>query len=123
MSSIRDRILDADDLDTQSVHVPEWDVTLELRSPSGAERAAMMRLTVDDDGERKLDDWSLLWPIAIAVCAFDPESGERVFQLDEVEALQAKNANVLQRLGDLCLALAGLKPDAVDAGKGSSSST
>lgn len=121
MSSVRDLILDADDLDSETVDVPEWGVTIVLRAPSGSERAAMMRATVSESGESKLEDWSLLWPVALAMCAHDPSSGERVFTMDDVPALQEKSAAVLERLGDRCLALAGLKPDAVDEGKGSSS--
>ena len=119
--SLADKILAADDLTTETVDIPEWGVKIELRSPTGTERALLLRQTVDDDGEAKVDDWSILWPLAFIACAHDPDTGHRIFAFDAAELLQAKNGAVIGRLGDRCLEIAGLKKDAVEGAKKSSS--
>lgn len=117
MSSLADKILAADDLTAETVDIPEWGVKVELRTPSGAERASLLRQTVDDDGEQRHEDWSILWPLAFIACAHDPETGERIFEWDQADALQSKNGAVLARLGDRCLDIAGLKADSLEGAK------
>lgn len=116
--SLRDLILKAPDISRLTVEVPEWGVTVEVRSPTGAVRAALLSRSVDEKGESRLDDWSLLFPYAIVACVYDPETGEPVFTWDDVAALQdTKNATVLQSLGMRCLEAAGMTPDSVEGAK------
>lgn len=115
--SLRDLIAAADDITREIVDVPEWGVKLELRSASGADRALLLKQTVNADGEPDADAWPLLWAYALVVSAYDPETGQRAFTFDDVPMLQTKQAGVLTRLGNRCLELSGLTPDAVEGAK------
>ncbi len=115
--SLKDKIFAADDVTRDLESVPEWGITIELRSPTGAERAQLMNQTVDENGDANKAMWPLLWPYALICCAHDPDTGERIFDWDDVNDLQTKSASVLTRLGDKCLNIAGLKPDAVEDAK------
>ena len=116
------RILACDDLDSETVDVPEWGVTLKLVTPTGAERATIASAfsgVDEDDDEGRL---ALMYPALLAMCAHDPESGERVFTSDQIGALAAKNGAAVWRLGEICQRLAGMGADATDdAGKDSES--
>lgn len=122
--SIRDTILNADDFDRATFDVPEWGVKLELRSPSGEERAKLAALygTSDDDGPdetaRKREQ---LYAAMIVFTAHDPDTGERIFEAGDVAAVNAKSAAVIYRLGPEALRIAGMDADAQEReGKDSS---
>lgn len=121
-SNLAARILACDDLDSETVDVPEWGVTLKLVTPTGAERATIASAfsgVDEDDDEGRL---ALMYPALLAMCAHDPDTGERVFTSDQISALAAKNGAVVWRLGEVCQRLAGMGTDATDdAGKDSES--
>lgn len=122
-SDLAARILACDDLDSETVEVAEWGVTLKLVTPTGEERATLasaFKNIDDDDDEGRL---ALMFPTLLAMCAHDPDTGERVFTSDQIGALAKKNGAVVWRLGETCQRLAGMTADAVDeAGKDTSSS-
>ena len=47
--SIKDKIKQAGDLEREVVDIPEWDVTVEIRSMSARQRALMANYTDLDD--------------------------------------------------------------------------
>lgn len=118
--SLRDRILAVPDGSSEIIEVPEWDnVKVEVRSMTGAERAAYIENFGDEESGRV--DWKLVTPTLLIASCYDPDSGERVFQPGDVEALNAKNAAVTERIAKIALRLAGLDTDAEKRlGKGSS---
>ena len=122
-TDIRARVLNAADLDSVIEHVPEWDVTLKLVTPDGDERASLALLFSGDDAEDEAaakERTAVMFPLLIAICAHDPETGERVFTDDDIEALRRKNGAVVWRVGQKCLEIAGMTADAdVEAGKDS----
>jgi hypothetical protein len=130
--SLAQQILDATDVESKLFPVPEWGgLTLELRSPTGAERAALVSAFINVEetaatGVAKMNDLTRMYPALIISCAYDPETGERVFsQMDDgtVAALNAKNGAVLERIAMACMPLVGLSPDAVEETKGGSSTS
>lgn len=129
--TLAQQILDADDTETVPFDVPEWNVKLELRSPSGEERSALQRSFVDMDatmaaGAVQLRDLKVMYPALIVACAYDPDTGERVFEgfdADTFAALNRKNGAVLERIAQRCLDLVGLTAEAVDEKKGGSSTS
>lgn len=118
MSAIRDLVLSSDDMDRQTLVVPEWgDASLELRSPNGDERAALALLFSSNDDETDEDAaerTARMYPALIAICAHDAETGERVFTDADVDALRKKNGAVVWRVGGACLKVAGMAADAVE---------
>ena len=116
--SIRDRILSADDTHSKLVEIPEWGVTVEVRSMSGASRASLMQASVESGG---IVDMMKIYPDLIIQTTFDPETGEQVFTADDRDALMGKNGSILDRLAEVATAISGFSEKAVDeAGKGSS---
>lgn len=115
--SIRDRIIAASDTAKELLELPEWGVTVEVRSMSGGARASLVQDASNNDG--KLNFTAAL-PEIIIGCTFDPETGERVFQHSDKEALMEKSGQVLDKIIVVAMRLSGFNDGAVDAaGKGS----
>ena len=102
--SLRERILSAQDIQSERVHVPEWDVEVEVRSMTGAQRARVLQgATVD--GEVDLER---LYPILLIETVYDPETGEPVFEAADRDALNAKNSGALERIAKVAMRLSGI---------------
>lgn len=128
--SIAQRIFDADDVTSQMLEVPEWGVTLELRSPTGEERSDLQKAFVDMEasqrhGELIMRDMKAMWPAIVITCCYDPDTGERAFTMDPatMAALNRKNGAVLERVATACLPIVGLTPGDVEEKKESSPTT
>jgi hypothetical protein len=118
VSAISDRIKAADDLTEETVIVPEWDVTVVVKSMTGKARAMLFKRAAQPDGTM---DFEALYPAILIGCCFDPESGEPVFTDADAEWLNDKSAGPVERLAQVGMQLSGLQKDAVDAGKAVSS--
>lgn len=115
--SLRDRILQAADTTSELVTIPEWGVDVEVRSMSGAARAAIVQT-----GASGQVDMARLMPEIIVMCTFDPETGEQVFTGDDKALVMDKNGAALEKIMSVAMRLSGFTQDAVDqAGKGFSS--
>lgn len=106
--SLRDLILEVDDIDRRIVKVPEWGVELEVRSMSMRARAELF-----SQGREP----GLFYAAMIAASCHDPDTGERVFTESDLEKIADKNAGAIERLAKECLAVAGMGDKAVDEGK------
>lgn len=123
MSDLRAKILNADDQRSRIVDCPEWDCKVEVRSLTGAQRAAFMDSAFDAATGKP--DFSRIHATLIIQTCFDPETGERVFEDTDRDALNSKSAAVTERIAKAAMELAGLAeqaavnvPAAVEAGKG-----
>ncbi len=117
--SIRDQILNADDIKKESVEVPEWGVTLEVRGMSGGDRARILETAVDAMGNLSLQ---VVYPEIVIATTYDPATGERIFDYGDTEAILAKNALAVDRIASVGMRLSGLGDAGVaDAGKASPS--
>jgi hypothetical protein len=116
--SIRDQILAAQDIPSESVDVPEWGVKVEVRGMTGAERTRIMDKAVGQTGDVNLQ---FVYPEIVIATSFDPESGEQIFSPSDRDALLAKSANALDRLASVGMRLSGFTQESADvAGKDSS---
>jgi hypothetical protein len=124
--SLAERIAEAEDVETILHDVPQWGVKIELRSPTGQERADMVSRFIDyETGENKARNMAVLYPAVVAACAYDPETGERVFDSHDAAAavLNGKNGSVVEDVAKACMPLVGLKAEDVEAEKDGSSSS
>jgi hypothetical protein len=103
--SIRDRIKAARPYVSEQVEVPEWEATVEVRSMSLGERQQMF-VDLSDPETGDLDK-SLLEAGYIRACTFDPETGERVFQDDDLDLIQSLAAGTADRVGQVAMKLSG----------------
>ena len=127
MSRLAEQIRAAHDVSSELYEIPEWDVTIELRSMSARQRAAFassVDFPADGNVEGNGNRVDLMWGTVIQACCFDPDDGEHVFTEDDIEWLMAeKNANTVDALANACLAVSGMGADSDgDAGKDSSDS-
>ena len=127
MSRLADQIRAAHDVSAELYDIPEWDVTVELRSMSARQRAAFasnVDFTADGGVQMDANRVELMWGAVIQACCFDPDNGEPVFTEEDIEWVMAeKNANVVVSFAIACLAVSGMGADSeVDAGKDSSDS-
>lgn len=122
--ALREIILASDDIASESVHVPEWDVTIEVRSMSLAMRERIGDLAVSDKTARdegKLVEGRFNAAVVVATC-YDPETGGAIFTDADVPALNQKSGEVMGRLSEIGARLSGLTDQSQkDAGKDSAS--
>ena len=111
--SLRDTILAAKDLATELVPAKAWGVpAILLQEFSGAERDLCMEtVPTNDEGRYKIRD---LWAVAIAVCARDPETGEKIFEPGDWEEIARKSSREVARIGTIALELSDLHPRAIE---------
>lgn len=117
--SLREQILKLADSTSEKVDIPEWKLTVEVRSMSGAARAALVQAGAL---QGQLPNMSKFTSDIVVMCTFDPETGEQIFTNDDAEAVMDKNGAALERITLVAMRLSGFSKDAIDAaGKGSSS--
>lgn len=119
MSDIRKKILASADSPIDVVDVPEWGVTVGIRAMSARSRAHVMELSQNADG---LDAARVeaMWSRTLVGCLVDPETGDPIFDEDDMEALMDKSAHVVERLWTACFERSGLtEAKANEAGKDS----
>ena len=119
--SIKDKIRQAGDLEREVVDIPEWGVKVEVRSLSARQRATMANYTELED-QSNGDRQEALWGFLLTACVFDPETGDPVFDDDDLDWLFTdKSFAVIDKLTTKCLTVSSVLKDSVDqAGKSSS---
>lgn len=91
--SLRDHILNADDLKREYVEIPEWDCGVFVRVLTGTEYDDFqMRLQVN--GEVSMENFRAK---LVALCACD-ENGEAIFTEADVPALAKKGIAGMERI-------------------------
>ena len=117
--SLRDQILALADSTSETVNIPEWNLAVEVRSMSGAARAALVQAGAL---QGQLPNMTKFTSDIVVMCTFDPKTGEQVFTNDDAEAVMEKNGSALEQIVTVAMRLSGFSKDAIDAaGKGSSS--
>jgi hypothetical protein len=113
--SIRDQIINADDIEHEIIEVPVWGVSIEVRSMTGRARTRLIKTATDNDGQL---DMETLYPDMVILCAFDPETGEQIFTQDDRDLLLSKSAGPLELIALAAMRISGMTPDAIEvAGK------
>lgn len=110
--SLRDRILSANDIATRIFHVSEWGVDLEIRTLSTLDRTRMIKACSDSEGNVDLEK---MYPLLIIASAYDPETGEKVFEQSDMDAISDKSASAVERVAKVAMEMSGMNPNAIDA--------
>lgn len=109
-SKLRDAIIQADDIQVEVVPVPEWGgIQIEVRGMNGHARAKYMEMFRDEETGRI--NYPALYPTAIIECAYDPETGERIFNDDDEPIINQKSGKALERLASVAMRLSGMSED------------
>ena len=117
--SLRDKIASLKDIESRIIHVPQWDVKIEVRSMSARDRAAMVQQAADGGGTLNFER---LYPDLVIKCAFDPDTGEKAFEEADRDMLLDRHAGAIELIASTAMDVSGMAPKAIDeAGKDSSS--
>lgn len=107
--SLRDQILETQDIQTKVVDVPEWDVEIEIRGLTGKERSAWETDVYQVDNQGNVQQNRAFYKEKFLVkCLYDPDSGEKIFTEEDVEALAEKDGTVISRLFNFAQDLSGM---------------
>ena len=111
MTDLRAKIFEADDITKELLEVPEWGVTVEIRSMTAGQRAT---LTEGISSTTDKVDVSNMYAKTVIATVFDPETGLPIFTDKDREAILSKNGAVIERLATKALGRSGLSETAVD---------
>lgn len=123
MTSLRDKILAAEDLEHEDVEIPEWGgVTVRVHGLTGRDRDAYEATGFalrkgGTDVELRLQDYRARM---LVKCCSDPETGERLFTDKDIAALSGKSSVALGRLFDVACRLSGMASQSLVAARGNS---
>ena len=111
---IRSQILQAEDLPSESVEIPEWGVSVFVRSMSGRDRdlfeSQMMELS--ENGKRMDNFRSRL----TVFCCVD-EDGKRIFKDGDIAELGKKSGKALDRVFEVASRLNKMTEESIEAEK------
>jgi len=117
---LRATILGVADTPVEAIDVPEWGVTVGIKSMSAAARASVMELAQGGQDGLDASDVQAMWGKTLVACLVDPDSGEPIFTGDDMAALMDKSALVIERLWQHCFTNSAMTEDDVnEAGKDS----
>lgn len=127
MSNMRERILRKNDRASEDLPVAEWGETVQVRSMSAKMRNRYIETVVENGLDKDSDPAKAgaimlpLLPEFVLESVYDPETGEKVFNKDDLEALLEKDGAVIERIAAKVVQLSKLDQKDVDeAGKSSS---
>lgn len=109
----RDQILAADDIPTEVIDVPEWGGQVKLKGLTGAERDRFEQDSVQGKGKDTRMNILNIRARLVALCIVD-ESGKRMFNKHDIEALGKKSAQALDRVFTAAQKLSGLSDEDVE---------
>ena len=95
----RDQILQAQDLRSEEVSVPEWGGVIKIRELAAGERERIAGLVTAHDGRSR--------EIMVALTAIDGD-GNQLFSLGDVEELAKKGEAAIQRVAEVASRLSGI---------------
>jgi len=114
---LRDQIINATDARSEIVVVPEWDnAKIEVRAFSIAEQVAFYKKVslTDRKGEYVGIDRQK-WQVQLVLhSAFDPDTGERLFEAADADMLSKKSAKAVGQVFSVAARLSGILDDAVE---------
>lgn len=109
--SLRDQILNTKDIPSEIVHIKEWNIDVEVRGMTGAERTRILDLAMGNNNSINLQ---MVYPEIVISTAFDPSTGEQIFVPEDIAALLSKSAIALDRLATIGMRLSGFTQDVDD---------
>jgi len=109
----RDQILQANDLETRSLDVPEWGGTVRVRALTGVERDALEASAIQGKGKNR--DVNLTnFRAKLCARAIVDEQGKRIFEDADIAALGRKSSGALSKVYNLAAELSGISDADVD---------
>jgi len=116
--NLRDKILAAQDIPSETLTVKEWDVTVLVKGMSAGERITLMQNAYDQTTQQV--NMAAVYPDVVVACVHDPDTGEALFTTADKDALMSKSSAAIESIAAVGLRLSGIGAESEDeAGKGS----
>ena len=110
---LKTKIFSTIDIKTQAVDVPEWGVTVHVKTLTGTERAALFA-KFEELKKRHAEIDSVVWLVLFGTT---DEQGNRLFDDADFPLLAAKSAPALDRIAQAVNKMNGFDAQAVDDAK------
>ena len=91
------QILEASDMTTEVVHVPEWDGNVIVKTMTGMERDKFETSLLTEEGGSSMKNMENLRAKMVVMCVVDGD-GKRLFGDKDTEALGRKSARAIDRI-------------------------
>lgn len=102
---LREKILGATDIAIESVYVPQWGVTVNVRGLNGRQRSILLQDAVNARGKV---DLGKMYPQLIVLSCYDPEDNTPVFTEGDFDAVAEKSGAALEVIAKVAMRLSGL---------------
>ena len=109
----KDAILEAQDIETEEVAVPEWGGAVYVKGMTGTERDSFEASIVQQRGKNASVNMANI-RAKLAAWTICDEKGERLFTDKDAVKLGKKSASALQRVFDVAQRLSGISGDDVE---------
>lgn len=106
-------ILNAEDLETKDVEVPEWGGTVRVRALTGAERDKLEASVVKQQGRKQKMNLLDFRAKLVAGTAIN-EAGQLIFTEADIRALSQKSAGALDKVAAVASKLSGMSEEDVE---------
>lgn len=109
----KEDILNANDLPTETVLVPEWGGEVKIRCFTGEERDELENALLKEkqgDGVNIVNHRARV--VALAIC--QPDSSENMFSFDDVKALAKKSSIALSRVYKAAIKLSKMRKEDIE---------
>lgn len=107
--SLRDTILSVDDLGKETLVIPEWSATIEIRGMTGLGRAQIFGVGKNDNDSELETRWFF-----ISTQVYDPETKALLFQASDKDAVMGKSATVIDAILEVIYRINGYNKTAVE---------
>ena len=104
------QILEADDLPTEIVEVPEWNGSVIVRTITGSERDAFEASVITESGGKNME---YLRSKLVALSVVD-EEGNHLFTMNDAKELGEKSARAIDKVFSVAQRLSGLSKKDVE---------
>jgi len=109
----KQQIVDANDLETVEVNVPQWGGSVLVRALTAKQRGQLMSTLIDQTKDGRTLRLQDLQARLCAMSIVDGQ-GKRFFSDNEIVALGAKSSAALQRVFEVAQRLSGLSDEQVE---------
>ena len=109
----RDQILQAEDLPSEVVQIPEWNGSVMVRGLTGSGRGKFQNSIMSQNGKadsKMTIDMKEAEMRLVAECTVD-EKGEQLFTLKDIVELGKKSGSAINRISDVAMRLSGFTQD------------
>lgn len=105
--SLRDQILECKDksLQSETIEVPQWGATIEVREMTGRQRASFLKKVTDKKGNM---DTEKFYPQIVIDSSYDPETHEKIFKDGDFDVIAEMGSTALEIIAAVAVRLSGL---------------